>query len=101
MTDRFNGMKHVVRLSTNEGHRFCSHDGCKFQITRDEFEDLTNHYINDHGYVLLHIGTETTDGPKGAPWHATVAVLGSARVPNAKPAVRSRKRGPRVSYPKI
>lgn len=38
-----------------------------------------------------------TDGPKGTVWHATVAALGSRKVPNAKALVRKRKRG-KVSY---
>jgi len=35
-----------------------------------------NHYIAQHGYALLHVGTETSRDDKGKPWHNTIAVLG-------------------------
>jgi hypothetical protein len=42
----------------------------------DRFPESVNHYIEQHGYRLLHIGTETTDDSKANPWHCTIAVLG-------------------------
>jgi len=92
-TSEFAGIKHVVRLSTGESAS-CSHDGCKFKVMRDEFTDLLNHYLKDHAYVLLHVGTETTRDEKENPWQTTVAFLGSRVVPNAKRGrgVPSRKR---------
>jgi hypothetical protein len=35
-----------------------------------------NHYIQQHGYKVLHVGTETVHDDEGKPWHTTVAVLG-------------------------
>ncbi len=35
-----------------------------------------NHYIEMHGYKLLHVGTETIHDDQGEPWHTTVSVLG-------------------------
>ena len=38
--------------------------------------DDINHYITEHGYRLLHIGTQTNHDNEGKPWHNTVAILG-------------------------
>jgi hypothetical protein len=35
-----------------------------------------NHYIESHGYRLLHLGTETTMDGQGRRWHNAVAILG-------------------------
>ena len=41
------------------------------------FEFSVNHYLEEHEYLLLHIGTETVIGPSGVSSHATIAVLGN------------------------
>ena len=63
---------HVVHVSTDIERRceFCSEP-----IGGDRFPDSINHYIREHGYRLLHVGTETADTDGGL-WHSTVAVLG-------------------------
>jgi len=66
--------KNVIRISTNEG------TGCKLctpSKIMDNFEDAVNHYIQQHGYKLLHVGAETThSGNPEQLWYSTVAVLG-------------------------
>jgi hypothetical protein len=42
----------------------------------DDLSDRINHFIEAHGYRLLHVGTETSHDSNGNPWHSTVAVLG-------------------------
>jgi len=44
--------------------------------SRSDIALAINHYIGSHNYILLHIGTETTDDINGNPWHNTVAILG-------------------------
>lgn len=56
----FEGINHVIEVSSQSGN----------------FAKEVNRYIEDHGYKLLHIGTQTTPGPQDAPIHETVAILG-------------------------
>lgn len=35
-----------------------------------------NHYLQAHGFKLLHVGTQTTEDRDGKPWHTTVAIVG-------------------------
>jgi hypothetical protein len=67
----------VVTVSTNVGTR-CKH--CSESIGLERFAESVTHYIEKHGYQLLHVGSETSLDHEGKPWHSTVAVLG------AKPA---------------
>jgi hypothetical protein len=46
-----------------------------------QITDHANHYIQQHGYVLLHVGQETVWDDKGNPWHCTVMVLGTRDAP--------------------
>ncbi|QQQ03361.1 hypothetical protein [Lysobacter enzymogenes] len=46
-----------------------------------EFDESVRHLIQQHGYVLLHVGSQTTHDGNGGPWHSTVAVLGSVDLP--------------------
>ncbi len=62
----YHNVKHVVQISTHVGTG-CEH--CNVSI--DDFADRINHYIEKHGYKLLHVGQET-----GANLQMTVAVLG-------------------------
>ena len=68
---------HVVHLSTNIG-KTCEH--CTFWTGAGADEhnlaESINHYIAQHGYSLLHVGTETTHSDDGGLWHSTVALLG-------------------------
>lgn len=63
---------YVIHVSTNitTGCKHCIH-----QIGGEQFAELINHYITEHGYELLHVGSETSHGDGGL-WHSTVAVLG-------------------------
>ena len=65
--------QHVIHISSNISAR-CEH--CDFSIDSDCFDKSVNHYIDQHGYKLLHVGTETILGPSGEPWHTTVAIVG-------------------------
>lgn len=66
--------KHVVHVSTDVSMG-CAH--CSFHVGGPHnFAESVNHYIVEHGYSVLHVGSETISGPKSEPWHTTVAVLG-------------------------
>ena len=69
----YEGIKHVVQISTSIGTS-CEH--CDFPIGTDNFAESINHYIEQHGYKLLHVGTETDRDSDGNPWQSTVALLG-------------------------
>lgn len=74
----FEGADHVVHISTNIG-KTCEH--CTEWIGANpgsdhRLADSINHYIEAHGYRLLHVGSETSHGMDGKPWHSTVAVVG-------------------------
>jgi len=69
----YEGIKHVVHISTNIGTR-CAH--CRESIGGERFAESINHYIGAHGYKLLHVGTETSHASEGGLWHSTVAVVG-------------------------
>ncbi len=65
--------KHIVQISTGNSNG-C--EICHFHKPVDGFSKMVNHYIEEHGYKLLHVGTETDLGPNDVPWHNTVAVVG-------------------------
>ncbi len=69
----YKGIKHVVDLSTNI-MKPCEH--CSTSVGSDKLAESINHYIEKHGYKLLHAGTETIHDMNGNPWHTTVALLG-------------------------
>ena len=52
----------------------CEH--CERFVGGDLFADSVNHYIEEHGYKVLHVGAETSRDMEGKPWDMTVAVLG-------------------------
>ena len=49
---------------------------CGEKLHDGEVEKGINHYIQKHGFHLLHVGTETGENHGGKIYHATVAVLG-------------------------
>lgn len=69
----YEGVQHVVHLSTNIGAS-CKH--CSERVGLNSLAESINHYIEQHGYKLLHVGTETSHDMNGNPWHSTVAILG-------------------------
>jgi hypothetical protein len=80
-------IRHCVYISTNIGTG-CEH--CDYAIGAlargtDDLASSINHYIEQHAYRLLHVGTETSYDDHGKPWHSTVAVLGSTSPPPQRP----------------
>lgn len=66
--------EHIVHISTDVSMG-CEH--CHFNIGGpNNLAESVNHYVEKHGYKILHIGTETISGPRDEAWHTTVAVLG-------------------------
>lgn len=71
-TEPYADVQQVVHISTSIGTG-CKH--CGESIGLEQFAQSINHYIQAHGYKLLHVGQETEHGSEG-PWQSTVAVLG-------------------------
>lgn len=69
----YKDVRHVVHI-TSHIEQPCEH--CSATTDPDDFGVLVNHYIEKHGYKLLHVGTETSCDTEGRPWHATVALVG-------------------------
>lgn len=61
----------VVRLSSSESVP-CQ---CCDAFLDGDLDEGINHYLQDHSYTLLHVGTETSHGPEGGLWHDTIAIL--------------------------
>jgi hypothetical protein len=74
MAEELGNIGRVVHISTSTVARchFCE----KVIGGSDNFESSTEHYMTQHGFRILHIGTETSRTPNGELWHSTVAVLG-------------------------
>lgn len=70
----YEGIQHIVYISTNIG-TWCEHCG-SVNIGMDKFAESVNHYIENHGYKLLHVGQESKETDKGNPISDTIAVLG-------------------------
>ena len=68
------GGRPARRASQHQHGADCEHCGCR--IGQGDLAELINHYLTQHGYRLLHTGTETSDDLDGRPWHSTVAVPG-------------------------
>jgi hypothetical protein len=68
--------KRTIKLSSSIG-KGCEHCGAGVGplVGDDDIANDIDHYVNEHGYKLLHVGTETNHGPDGKPWHNTVAIL--------------------------
>lgn len=71
-TKTYYNVNHVVEISTDKM------GGCEHCSTRigEDFAGSINHYIDRHGYKLLHVGTVTSRNDRGEPWHSMVAVMG-------------------------
>jgi len=67
----YEGIKSVISVSSFSGGQHCR--CCNSEVM--DFEDMVNHYIEKHGYRLLHVGSETSFDN----WQVkyTAAVLGS------------------------
>ncbi len=68
----YEGIKQVIYLSTGENSacQICEGSG------QMNFEEAINHYIQEHGFRLLHVGTQTSHAGRGDLWNDTVATLG-------------------------
>jgi hypothetical protein len=81
--------KRTTLISSNIG-RGCEHCG-EFLGSVGENTDVSesvNHYVEKHGYKLLHVGAETTHGSDGKPWHTTIAILGHDNPPAIQPPAK-------------
>lgn len=67
------GIAHTIYISTDIA-KVCEH--CAEYLRSENFAASVNHYIEEHGYKLLHVGSETDNDHEGKPFHKTVAVLG-------------------------
>ena len=70
-------MKRTTQVSSNIGQS-CDHcnEGIGVFKLSDDITPSINHYIEAHGYFLLHVGTQTSHDTSGQAWHSTVAILG-------------------------
>lgn len=68
MNPKYEGITHIVHISTHISTG-CEH--CTHTIGGDNFTESVNHYIKQHGYKLLHVGSES-----GNNLTMTVAILG-------------------------
>lgn len=68
----YKGIGHVVHISTNSSMP-CEH--CRERGSYG-FADSVNHYLQQHGYRLLHVGTEWSADMDGKSCHHTIAVVG-------------------------
>ena len=71
--NQIKNVKHTVYFSTNsnQGCTLCAglKHGC-------DIDSWVNHYIDQHGYSLLHVGSEWGMDSSGASISHTVAMLG-------------------------
>lgn len=68
----FSEVGNVVRLSSDETQSCV----CGEALRGEGLDKAINHYLEVHGYQLLHVGQETTRDMDGNIWHNTVAILG-------------------------
>jgi hypothetical protein len=66
-------VKEIKVVSTNiySGCTF----GCNLPYNGESFEANVNHYLQEHGYKLLHVGQESSPDDEGKASHSTIAVL--------------------------
>ena len=81
MTD----IKHVVKIMSGCYSGCCEHcnDGIETggsDVHNDYFENAINHYVQKHGYKILHIGQYSDTDFEHSMWHGTVAILGHTEI---------------------
>lgn len=55
---------------------------CDFHFNHEDSYYNIGHHINhmmSKGWILLHVGQETTHDSEGNPWHNTVAIMGKKK----------------------
>jgi len=72
--NQYAGLGSVVKLDTNIS-KACLHCPGEF-FDGEDIDNAINHYVQKHHYRVLHVGTETSHGQDGKPWHNTVAIVG-------------------------
>lgn len=73
MATPYTGIKQVVEI-TKSLSKHCPE--CEwFPQEGDDFDDRVNHYLG-HGFVLLHVGEQTSHDRDGKPWREAIAILG-------------------------
>lgn len=68
----YSGIKSVLHLSS-DGNSSCSE--CK-RYGFPTLEGAVNHWMQEHGYKLLHVGQKTHRDQDGNLYHTTVAIVG-------------------------
>jgi hypothetical protein len=69
-------MDPVRRIAQIHSDVFGGCPGCEeYSGLSDDLDERVNHLIG-HGWKVLHVGQETTDGMGGEPWQRTTVVLG-------------------------
>ena len=84
-------IRYVVRVTSDVGAA-CKECGTLVNGTAD-FAAAVNHYLEDHKYKLLHVGSEAGTDYNGEPCHVTVAIVGSDKTPKKKKAPKSTAQG--------
>jgi hypothetical protein len=74
-------IKHTVKVSSATGADWCAQCGKSISAFREDVALFINHMIQEHGYTLLHIGSEADHDNEGKTTHHTVAILGTESVP--------------------
>ena len=69
-----NDIKKVVKISSDIGIGCTECSGIR--IGQENFAESINHYVQQHGYRILHIGTESTHDNEQNVYHTTIAILG-------------------------
>ena len=67
----YKGIQKVAQVNSGVGES-CSVCSARLDAT-ENFGQAVNHYL-DHGYILLHVGQQTSRSDEGI-WHETVAML--------------------------
>lgn len=77
--------KHVIQLFSDTYGFVCELCEEKVRDLNDggNLSNAINHYLQEHGCELLHVGTYSFDGRDGLT-HGTTAVLGSETVPQER-----------------
>lgn len=79
----FTNILKTVQLSSAIGkacEECAPEDSPEFLFTNpDDVGAQVSHYMEIHGYELLHIGQQTGRDQAGNPWQTTVAIVGKPR----------------------
>lgn len=67
----FDGIKHVIQITPSDVERCKT---CNYSPT--DFADTINHYLTNHGYKLLHAGTQSSLHYTGDLVHDVTVLLG-------------------------